>query len=66
MLIKLIIITLIGLPNGLYKRTVEEVQGYNNLAACIVDKDAVNNLYKSNTNKRLLSLTVSCVVIGEM
>lgn len=64
MIIKLLIITLMVLPNGLYKKSVEEVRGYKNLDQCLVDKGKVLQAYSNN--KALVDLTVNCITIGEI
>ena len=64
MIINLIIITLLALPNGLYKRSHETVVGYKDLESCLIDKGRVEQAYASN--KYLLGIEVDCVSIEEV
>lgn len=52
------------LPNGLYKKSVEDVRGYKTIDQCLIDKGKVIQSYQKA--KGLVDLTVNCIVIGEI
>lgn len=63
MLIKLIIISVMILPNGLPKKTIEEVWGYPSIQACLSDKDLVVEAYSKTEVQKLIA--VNCIQTGE-
>lgn len=64
MLIKLIIISVMLLPNGFIKKTTEVVVGYTTIEQCVADKDLVSSRFKNTATVKLIA--VNCVNIGEM